>query len=501
MAEPARAPAARGMAAVAARGSLLNSAQWFANKLATAGAMFLVARLVSPDEYGLASQALAIYQFAVFLAPLTLGDVLIARSDRIASLEGSARILAWKIGSSMAAVVLGIIPLAVLAYPGYPAAWLGGLIAVLAIRPLIEAALVVPLSRLRIGLEFRRIAIVDGLVQFAATCTTLASAAVGAGAASLVVPQVAAVAARAWIYGSQARSAGGHVAAASRQALLFRAFLPAALAQYAHNVLVMLEVLVLGFVASGAETGLFGLAYTLAAQANTIIAFQLGQVLQPIFGHLRDDPRRQVLGFVRVQRALAAVCIPVAVCQAVVAAPLFRLAFPGDWQAAVATFQFVSLAQAVYFASGPTMSCLRAQHRFRFLFWWQSVQLVLSVPLYAAGASRAGAAGVAVASGIGWALSMVVGIAAVTRGVEQRPLLSALGVLLQPWLVCLPALLVGHWAASRLSEFGTAGDLAATVVVVPALLALMLLCMRALNRDVDQAIVAIKRAVLNRRQG
>ena len=501
MAESVPETVSGGMATIAARGSLLNSAQWFANKLATAGAMFLVARMVSPEEYGLASQSLAIYQLAVFLAPLTLGDVLIARSDRLACLRESARVLALKIGLAMSVVVLAVIPLAVVAYPRYPGAWLAGLIAVLAVRPLIEATLVVPLSEARIGFAFRRIALVDGLVQFAATCGTLATAALGGGAASLVAPQVVAVAARARIYGTKIRSAVGRGSSSARQWLLFRAFLPAALAQYAHNVLAMLEILVLGYVATGAETGLFGLAYTLAAQANTIIAFQLGQVLQPIFGHLRDDPRRQVLGFIRVQRALAAVCVPVAVCQAIVAAPLFRLAFPSDWQAAVPTFQVVSLAQAVYFTSGPTMSCLRAQHRFRFLLWWQSIQLLLSVPLYAVGASAAGAAGVAAASGVAWALSMLVGMAAVIRGIEPRPLLSAAGVLLQPWLICLPALLLGQWAVTELSALGLLGDVIATVVAVPALFVMMLQGMRFLNRDIDQAIGAVKKAVVRRRQG
>lgn len=498
MGEGEAAPAGGGMAVIAARGSALNSAQWFANKLATACAMFLVARLVSPEEYGLASQSLAIYQFAVFLAPLTLGDVLIARPRHLRALTPSARALAWKLGLSMSAVVLAVVPFAVLAYPDYPAASLAGLLVALAARPLLEASLVVPLSQLRVALSFRRIALVDGLVQFAATCATLLSAAIGAGAAALVLPQLAGVAARARIYGRGSDRDSPAPRSAQRQRMLYSAFLPAALAQYSHNVLVMLEVLVLGFVAGGSETGLFGLAFTLAAQANTVIAFQLGQVLQPIFGHLQDDRRRQVTGFIRVQRALAAVCIPVAVSQAVIAEPLFRLLFPTHWQGAVPAFQVLSLAQAVYFCSGPTMACLRAQRRFSYLLWWQSIQLLLSLPVYAWGAHSGGAVGVSVASGSAWALSMVIGMRAVLTGVEPQPLRTVLAVLLQPWIVCLPALAAGLFLSRVLSRLGTVGDAVTIMIVAPVLLLAMIGCMRLLNRDVDHAYRAAKEAVIRR---
>jgi O-antigen/teichoic acid export membrane protein len=406
--------------------------------------------------------------------------------------------LAWKLGISMSALVLLAAPFAVLLYPDYPAAWLVGLLSALAVRPLLEAALVVPLSELRAALSFRRIAMVDGIVQFAATCVTLVGAAFGAGAAALVLPQIAGVAARARIYGAETRHKSRIRSSASRQRILLSAFLPAALAQYSHNVLVMLEVLVLGFVGGGSQTGLFSLAYTLAAQANSVIAFQLGQVLQPIFGHLQDDRRRQVVGFIRVQRALAAICVPVAVAQAVVAEPLFRLLFPTDWQGAVSSFQVLSLAQAVYFCSGPTMSCLRAQHRFSFLFWWQTIQLLLCLPWYWLGASAGGAVGIAIASGCAWALSMVVGMHAVVHGIEARPLRTVLAVLAQPWIVCLPALAAGLFLTAKLSRFGIAGDVFAVAVAVPVLMVVMFACMRLLNRDIDHAFRKVKDAAIRR---
>ena len=55
-----------GLGRVAMRGSLLNSAQWLANKVLTAGAMLVIAYFLTPAEYGVGVGSLAIYYFVFF---------------------------------------------------------------------------------------------------------------------------------------------------------------------------------------------------------------------------------------------------------------------------------------------------------------------------------------------------------------------------------------------------------------------------------------------------
>jgi len=485
--------------AVAVKGSFINTAQWLVNKVATAVAMLVIAHFLVPEDYGVANQALAIAQFMVVFFPLTMGDVLIAHPREMESLVSTARRLALLIGAGTGLLMLATIPLFLNVYRDYPAAWLGGLIAVLAFRPVLDAALMVPLARMRVGLQYRRIAMIDGLVQLAATAASLLMAVVGLRGASLVAPQMAGTATRVLWYRRAAPSTtgGGYDGIVAR--MLMRAYLPAASAQYLHNVMVMLEVLVLGYVSGNLQTGLFAFAFQVAAQANTVVAYQLGVVLQPILGHLRDNPRRQVSGFLRVQRVLGLVCVPISLAQAVLAEPLFRVAFPGKYAPAVPVFQVISLAQAFYFATGPSMSCLRSQRRFTTFLIWQAVQFALSLPLYWLAAwwwKDQGALGVALASAAGWAMSAPVVVWLCTRVAPGRHLGAVLAVFLKPWLVATPFFALAWVCIGRLAALGTMGDFISLLVVGPLAAVLAILAARWCDAEMrtltDKALGAMR---------
>ncbi len=500
--EPATAGAKGSFGAVAAKGSFINTGQWLVNKVATAVAMLAIAHFLVPQDYGVANQALAIAQFMVVFFPLTMGDVLIAHPRELDALVPTARRLALVIGSATGLLMLASIPVFLRVYDSYPAAWLGGLLAVTALRPVLDAALMVPLARLRVGLQYRRIAIIDGLVQLGATAASLLMAMLGLRGASLVAPQVAGTGVRALLYRRTmpAETGGRFDGVAAR--MLMRAYLPAASAQYLHNVIVMLEVLVLGFVAGDYQTGLFAFAFQVAAQANTVVAYQLGVVLQPIFGHLRDDPQRQVSGFLRVQRVLGLVCVPISIAQAVLAEPLFRVAFPEKYAPAVQVFQVISLAQAFYFATGPSMSCLRSQRRFTTFLVWQGVQFLVALPLYWFGARWDGALGVALASAAGWAASAPVVVWLCTRPAPGRHLPAVAMIFVKPWLVAGPVFAAAWMGMRWLAGFGRLGDFASLLLVGPSATLLAILASRWFDAEmrmlIDKAMGAV-RARLARR--
>lgn len=471
MIEPARESAAsvkRGsFGAVAAKGSFINTGQWLVNKIATAVAMLAIARFLVPEDYGVANQALAISQFMVVFFPLTMGDVLIAHPRELETLVPTARRLALVIGTVTALLMVASIPVFLGIYDTYPAAWLGGLLTVAALRPVLDALLMVPVAYMRVGLQYRRIALIDGFVQLGATALSLVMAAIGLRGAALVAPQVAGAGVRtAWYRRTMPAAASGPFDAVAAR-MLMRAYLPAASAQYLHNVIVMLEVLVLGYVSGDFQTGLFAFAFQVAAQANTVVAYQLGVVLQPIFGHLNDDRERQVAGFLRVQRVLGLVCVPLSLAQAVVAEPLFRIAFPQQYAPAIPVFQIVSVAQAFYFATAPSMSCLRSQRRFKTFLVWQGVQFVLAVPAYVLCARWSGAVGVALASGGLWAMSAPLVVWLCTRPAPGRHAFGVFMVFVKPWMIATPVFALAWLGTRWLDGFGRLGDLAALLVLVP----------------------------------
>jgi PST family polysaccharide transporter len=494
----AAAPAPQqSLTAAAAKGSAWATAQGLVNKAVTAAAMFLIARLLSKEQYGVATQALAVGQFLVVMTPLSMGDVLIAHPRRFAALAPTARRVTILVALATAAIVFCSLPVVVQVYSTYPAAWLAGLLAVLALRPLVEAFIVVPLSAMRLGLHYRAIALIDGGVQLVATCVTVAMAALGAGGASLVVPLVAGTAARAALYRRSAempRRRRFHRAAA---AVLLRAYFAVASAQYVHNLLVMLEVLVLGYVSGEEQVGVFGFAFMLATQANAIISVQLSTVLQPIFGRLQHDPVRQTAGFVRAVRVLGAVIVPVSLVQAVVAAPLFRIAFPAQWEPAVPVFAVLSVMQAFYFGNGPTMSLLKAQRRFRLYFAWQFSQLVVAVPAYWFGAREGGALGVALASMSVWATGVPI---AVWLGIRAGggTLRDAFLIYARPWASAVPVCAAAWFGARWLAQFGLVGDVASIVLLAPVALAGCLWATRFVDREASAEVGRGLQSVLGR---
>jgi PST family polysaccharide transporter len=250
----------------------------------------------------------------------------------------------------------------------------------------------------------------------------------------------------------------------------------------------MLEILVLGFVSGTYEVGLFGLAFSIAGQANTVIAYQLGVVLQPIFGRLQDDPERQVAGFLKAQRVLSAVCVPICFTQAILAEPLFRLVLDAKWQPAIPVFQVVSLMQAFYFATGPSMSCLRAQRRFGTFFAWQGIQLVISLPIYWMGADWKGALGIAIASGLCWAISAPLVVWLCTLASPRKHLFDALAIFVRPWVVCVPLFGGFYMLTQWSSSFGRLGDIASLFVVGPIATLLAIWIMRFLHADIRNTI-------------
>ena len=477
----------RSLMGPALSGSFWISTQWFLNKFVTAGAMLLIAFFLSPEDYGVAATAFAVVAFIWILQPEVMGDVLLAYPRHLQLLAPTARRLAIGIAAISASATLIAIPVVLLIYDTYPPVWLGSLLAVLAIRPFCTAFSVAPLSNLRQKLEFRRIAVIDGSLQLAATFVSVGSAAFGGRAASLVVPQVLNEAGRAIYYTYYTRMGSIHNHRRFRRKLarfIMRSYLKSAGAQYIHNVLISAEIVILGYVSGGYQAGLFGFAFMLAGQANAVIAGRIGMVLQSILGELQQQPARQIEGFLRAQQVLGAVCVPIALLQAVLAEPIFYVLFAAKWQPAVPVFQALSLLQAVYFATGPSMACLKSQRRFHTLLIWQGAQVLLSLPAFWFAAEQGGAVGVALASVMIWSISIPTSIWLCAGADGKDRLLRSIGVFFRPWIVGAPVFVPGYIVIQWLHDHGMLGNVVAIAIIAPLLLFAALFISWLTDRDI-----------------
>ena len=462
-----------------ATGSGWATGQAAANKVATALGMYLVARLLSPESIGMASLALSIGGLLVIFPPLVMGDVLIARRRHGSSISSNGGSVAVKFSLVTAACIAVLaLPIAS-AYSNYPTIPLVGLLALIALRPTSEAFAVNSLTALRGKFQYRTVALVDGGVQLASTVLTVVLAAVGAGATSMVLPQVA---------GSMARSACYWFATGAKyqrpldepvkpQPRLVREFMTASVAQYVHNAVFALPLLALGYFAGQSETGFYSFAFMLATQATVVFGAQLVVVLQPVFGHLHEEPDRRDRAFMRVVAMVSAVSVPIALLQAALAGPLFSLLFAPKWNGSLAPFIVLSMSQAFYFGISPTIALLKAQGHFRAFFAWQAVHFVVAAIAYSMAASLGGAIAVAISDLAIWAISAPFAMWLSTRQTHVSAL-RCIKTFVLPWVTAAPICASVWLGSNSLAQYGSGGNVVSIFVLGPVGLAVALWAVR-----------------------
>ncbi len=487
--DPALAP--EGFARSAIRGSAWTAAQVIGNKFAAAAATFALGYLLQPADFGVAGFALSAALLVSGVHVVAFGDVLLAYPRYFPRLAGFVRRFSLAVGTVQAAMVI-LAGLALsLAYP--ERTWLFGLMAIAACRPLCEAVSIVPLSRLRCNLEYRRISMIDGVTALGGSLASVLLAFLGAGPVSIVAPPIAVIGARGLLYRRSAGPSPRRGAAPRIRAAVTRRALLAGFGSYVAGVLFALEILLLGALLPERSTGLFMFAFGLATQLNGIVSFQIAGALQPIFGHIGDDPRRQLDGMTRACRLICAILVPALAVQAAIGTPLIHVLWGGKWDDAAPIFVIMSIGQALYVCQWPAAFILKSQGRFRGYLRMQLMNITFAAVAFVAvilGGRWYGdfqgsvlakhlhpdAAIPAAVAACSVLLVAVFGPATLYLAGRRcgMGLGLALDIIWRPWIACLPVALLAAWGASALVRSGMgsraleAGSMAALGAVAVA---------------------------------
>ena len=464
----------------AGHGSLTNAAtsgsiwmllQTVLHKVLALGAMWLLARLLDPSDFGLASYATSIGAFVFVLSPYSLCEVLVTMKSTFHRVAGAA----FLVGAIAAALLcIGLTSASGLMERITERPGLAFLLCFVAWRPIADAIQFIPLARIRMDLRYREQARIDAAVIFGATIASVALAYFGAGALALVLPPIISLALRGvlftWVTGWTSLRVDP-----SMIRPMARTFSIAALGQYFVSLIGVLDILVVGWCASNAGVGLFAFAFMLATQANSVLAAQVALVLQPIFVRITDDAARQVAAFMRATRMLSAVCIPISIMQATLAPAGFALFFEPKWAGCVPIIIALSIGQAFLFAVMPASALMKAQGRFTVFCIWQFTQLVGSISAYALAVNYGqGIAAnmieysgltmdeqsvtpfaIAVASAVAWALFLPPAVWLAGRPGELGKRAVA-RLFLAPWIVCIPLAAAVLYASHLMSMFCSA---------------------------------------------
>ena len=312
----------------------------------------VVARLLTPQDYGLVSMALVYVGFAQLVNEFGLGAAIVQNrqlDDReVGELGGVAVLVAVTL-----VIVSILVARPVASFYGEPI--VAAVIWVLSITFLAGAFQVVPRSLLMRDLEFKKLAGIDVAEAVSMIGVTLTLAIVGAGRWALIVGSVVGrLVATAVVlvmrpfpvrmprsFGSIKASLtfGGHVVIANVAWFTYR------------NA----DLAIVGRVLGKSALGVYYIAYTIASGPLERLNALMSRVLPGVFSGVQDDVamvRRYVLG---VTEALSMITFPAAVGLVFVADDLVLAVLGENWRGAVVPLRILALAGA-FRSLGPVLS-------------------------------------------------------------------------------------------------------------------------------------------------
>jgi O-antigen/teichoic acid export membrane protein len=433
--------------------------------------MVVLARLLSPHDFGLAAMVLVFGTLALIFSDLALGAALVQRRELSERDRSTVFWLSVGVGTSFTAVgVAASGPLA--DFYGEPD--VRPLFAVLALTFVVTALGSTQKALLTRELDFRSLELRLILSTLAGAAVAIVAAAQGFGAWALVLQQVViAVAstillwvASPWrprlVFSSTAlRRLGGFSANVFGTRLLFYA------SKNADNILV-------GRFLGAASLGAYSIAYNLMLAPIERIAGPVQDVLFPAFSRMQDDARGVADLWLRANRMVAAFSVPALLGFALVAPEFVAVVLGTKWNAAVPVIQILACVGVLQSVQRLNSSVLQARDRTATLFRFSVVAAVANVVAFAVGL-RWGIVGVAACYAVSNALlqPLYMHLTARTVGLSLLGSVRNLGGVAQA-----AVFMVGVVLSARLvlSDVGVTSPVRLTLLVVAGAAAYVLAC-------------------------
>ena len=308
-------------------------------------AIAILARLLTPADFGVVASSMAIIGFAAIFSELGVGPALVQKADIDAVDVGTSNVLSLLAGVALAATAILLAePLArVLRIPE-----LRDVLVWLSPALVFSSAGVVATCMLQRDLRFRAIAIVN-LLSYAIAYLGVAvpMALLGHGVWSLVfahLVQTALTAALSWRLAPHAWHLRGSFVAARR---LLRFGAGYSLGRIANVVAMQGDNLLVGRLLGASALGYYSRAYQLMVMPAMLIGGVIDRVLFPTMAGLRHDRALVARTFARSIAVAAMLAFPLSGMMVVLADEIILVVFGPQWLPSVPAFQM--LAACLYF--------------------------------------------------------------------------------------------------------------------------------------------------------
>ena len=318
-------------------------------QIVNVGASVVLARLISPADFGRLAVAMIVSQFALVIATESLGTPLVQRSDITREHLEAATLLGMMLGVGLALLTLFVVPFVTTPVFGERTTELFRLFAP---QFVIAGLMIVPQARLQRDLRFRRIGLSEATGVVVALVVAVALAFGGLGAEAYVIAMLISVSIMALGF----ISASGLVMPRWRPKQmreLLRFGLPASAAGIAGVTYSNVDYMILGARLPSVIVGFYYRAFTVGVEYERRLSVVLTRIAFPVYTRTEDPARRLALRL-RIVRVNVVLVYPMLALFIGLAPVLMPWAFGPHWTPAVLPAQILAVAGMA--------SCVRNLH-------------------------------------------------------------------------------------------------------------------------------------------
>ena len=362
-------------------------------QIVTWGSTIVVARLLTPEDYGLVGMASLYLGYVTRISEFGLGTTILTLrelDDRQVAQMNSVALMLGAVGillSCLAAIPLGDF---------FNAPALPLIVVVMSVSFLITAFSTVPMALLQRDLQFKLLALVDGGKALLTAVATIVLAWLGFRYWALVVGGLlgTALATGVVVIRRPHGFAWPKVQALKRALSFSRDILVGRLAWYWYTTA---DFLVAGRVLGKAPLGAYNFAWTLATMIPAKVTDLVSKVTPAFFSAVQDDRAALRRYLLTLTEGIALLTFPATVGMALVAEDFVALALGDQWMGAVAPLQILAVYAGIRSIAPLLNQVLVVVGEERFAMW-NTLGAAVLMPIAFWIGSRWGGAGIAV----GW---------------------------------------------------------------------------------------------------
>ncbi len=325
------------------------------------GVMAILARQLSPADFGLVALAQVLLRFVVILSEGGVGEFII--SDSREGRQERVQAAFWmNLVFSSAVILLGLLTLPLITR-FYQEPGLAAILILLGVRYLISQVTLVPYSLIRRELSYNKLVLIDSIVEITSSLISVAMAITGWGVLSLVIPGVVLAPLRAVAFLYAARWLPRLPLRTSEWKGIFRYSANVVVGSLATAIGSEGDTLIIGKTLGIQSLGWYNIAWGTANMVHRNLISPLSGIALPAYSSMVDDIDRMRSAFHRMIRLLSSISFPLLIGLFVVA-DLFILTIYGpQWEPSILPLRILIIYALRYAIGSPANAVFYAVRR------------------------------------------------------------------------------------------------------------------------------------------